>query len=162
MRTDSSFPALLPPFLLALLGLSTFVAASAAAADKQWRSVAGPVKAQIIRIIDGDTLEVDAHPWPGHAVRVSVRLRGIDTPERRSRCASQRAAAQMARDELERLVSGFHTVELVNVAGGKYYGRVLADMKAGSRDIASAMLESGHARPYQGGKRHKPGCAVKL
>ncbi|WP_244577832.1 thermonuclease family protein [Hoeflea halophila] len=120
------------------------------------------MKAKIIRIIDGDTLEVDAHPWPGHAVRVSVRLRGIDTPERRSRCAAQRVAAQMARNQLERLVSGFQSVELVNVAGGKYFGRVLADMKAGSRDIASAMLESGHASPYRGGKRHKPKCAVKL
>ncbi|WP_340159290.1 thermonuclease family protein [uncultured Hoeflea sp.] len=159
MRTDSAVPTLLPVLLLASLGLPAFAATPAMAADKQWRSIAGPVSAQIIRIIDGDTLEVDAHPWPGHAVRVSVRLRGIDTPERRSRCAAQRAAAQMARDELERLLSGFETVELVNVAGGKYYGRVLADMKAGSRDIAVAMLESGHARPYKGGKRHKPKCA---
>lgn len=159
MRTDSAVPTLLPVLLLALLGLPAFAATPAMAADKQWRSIAGPVSAQIIRIIDGDTLEVDAHPWPGHAVRVSVRLRGIDTPERRSRCAAQRAAAQMARDELERLLSGFETVELVNVAGGKYYGRVLADMKAGSRDIAVAMLESGHARPYKDGKRHKPKCA---
>jgi len=131
----------------------------AAAADNQWRSIAGPVSAQVVRIIDGDTLEVNAHPWPGHAVRVSVRLRGIDTPERRSQCPDQRAAAQLARIELERLVSGFSTVELINVAGGKYYGRVLADLKAGTRDIASAMLESGLARPYQGGKPHKPKCA---
>jgi len=159
MRTDSAVPTLLPALLLASLGLPAFAATPAVAADKQWRSIVGPVSAQIIRIIDGDTLEVDAHPWPSHAVRVSVRLRGIDTPERRSRCADQRAAAQMARNELERLVSGFQTVELINVAGGKYYGRVLADMKAGTRDIASAMLESGLARPYQGGKRHNPKCA---
>jgi hypothetical protein len=66
---------------------------STGAADSQWRSVAGPVSARIVRIIDGDTLEVEAHPWPGHSVRVSVRLRGIDTPERRSQCADQRAAA---------------------------------------------------------------------
>lgn len=145
-------------FLLSLV-VSCGLTQSADTADAQWRSVAGPVTAQIVRIIDGDTLEVDAHPWPGHAVRVSVRLRGIDTPERRSRCPGQRAAAQLARNELERLVSDVPTVELINVAGGKYYGRVLADMKAGSRDIASAMLASGLARPYQGGKRRKPQCA---
>ena len=79
--------------------------------------------------------------------------------EKRSRCADQRAAALLARDELERLVMGFPTVELVNVSGGKYYGRVLADIKAGSRDVAAAMLESGLARAYQGGKRPKPQCA---
>lgn len=155
MCSDSSIPFV---FFLSL-GLTCGQAKTTYAADSQWRSIAGPVTAQIIRIIDGDTLEVDAHPWPGHAVRVSVRLRGIDTPERRSRCAGQRAAAQLARNELERLVSGFSTVELINVSGGKYYGRVLADMKAGTRDIASAMLASGLARPYQGGKRHKPECA---
>jgi micrococcal nuclease len=155
MNSDSPITLTLLLSLIVLFGPATTVCA----ADNQWRSIAGPVSAQIIRIIDGDTLEVDAHPWPGHAVRVSVRLRGIDTPERRSRCPGQRAAAQLARNELERLVSGVSTVELVNVAGGKYYGRVLADMKAGTHDIASAMLASGLARPYQGGKRHKPQCA---
>ncbi|WP_417414843.1 thermonuclease family protein [Hoeflea sp.] len=145
-------------FLLSL-GLAWGLIDTVGATERQWSSVPGPVSAQIVRIIDGDTIEVDAHPWPGHAVRVSVRLRGIDTPERRSRCADQRAAALLARNELERLVTGFPTVELINVAGGKYYGRVLADIRAGTRDVASAMLESGLARPYQGGKRHKPQCA---
>jgi micrococcal nuclease len=148
-----------PPFFVILsICFSCSLIKTVGAADNQWRSIAGPVTAQVIRIIDGDTLEVDAHPWPGHAVRVSVRLRGIDTPEKRSRCADQRAAARLAHDELERLVAGFSTVELINVTGGKYYGRVLADMKAGTRDIASAMLASGLARPYQGGKRDKPEC----
>lgn len=131
---------------------------AAGAADEEWRSVAGPVSARIVRIIDGDTLLVDAHPWPGHAVRVSVRLRGIDTPERRSPCSGERAAADLARVELERLVSGFSTVDLINVSGGKYYGRVLADLRAGTRDIAAAMLESGLARPYAGGRRVKAVC----
>lgn len=130
------------------------------AADSQWSSVAGPVSARIVRVIDGDTLLVDAHPWPGHAVRVSVRVRGIDTPERRSSCSAERLAADHARSELERLVTDFATVELINISGGKYYGRVLADLRAGPRDIGAAMLASGLARPYQGGKREKAGCAA--
>jgi hypothetical protein len=69
-------------------------------------------------------------------------------PERRSACADQRAPPG-ARNELERLVRDFPTVELINVSGGKYYGRVLADMKAGTRDVAAAMLASGLARPQQ-------------
>lgn len=155
MITDSRTPA---AFIL-LLALVSCIAGTADAGENQWRSIAGPVTAEVIRIIDGDTIEVDAHPWPGHAIRVSVRLRGIDTPERRSRCADQRAAALLARDELERLVTSVPTVELNNVSGGKYYGRVLADMTAGNRDVATAMLESGLARAYQGGKRYKLQCA---
>ena len=137
MKPDSPVRCLLALVMALLCNPATVTGA----ADSQWRSVAGPVSARIVRIIDGDTLEVEAHPWPGHSVRVSVRLRGIDTPER------------------ERLVGGYPTVELVNVSGGKHYGRVLADMKAGNRDIASAMLASGLARPYTGGKRHRPQCA---
>ena len=155
MKPDSPVRCLLALVMALLCNPATVTGA----ADSQWRSVAGPVSARIVRIIDGDTLEVEAHPWPSPSVRVSVRLRGIDTPERRSACADQRAAAQLARNELERLVGGYPTVELVNVSGGKYYGRVLADMKAGNRDIASAMLASGLARPYTGGKRHRPQCA---
>lgn len=155
MITESPMPA---AFILTL-GLAIYPVTTAYAGENQWRSISGPVTAEVIRIIDGDTIEVDAHPWPGHAVRVSVRLRGIDTPERRSRCTDQRAAALLARNELQRLVTGVPTVELINVSGGKYYGRVLADMTAGNRDVATAMLESGLARAYRGGKRHKPQCA---
>ena len=140
------------------LSFCSLTSGTAIAAENEWRSIAGPVKARIVRIVDGDTLLVDAHPWPGHAVRVSVRLRGIDTPELRSKCSGERKAADRARSELERLVSGFATVELINVSGGKYYGRVLADLMAGKRDIAGAMLQSGLARPYQGGKRVKASC----
>lgn len=155
MISDSRITA---AFILSL-GLALCLVNTACAGENRWRSIAGPVTAEVIRIIDGDTLEVDAHPWPGHAVRVSVRLRGIDTPERRSSCADERAAALLARAELERLVSGHPTVELINVSGGKYYGRVLADIRAGSHDVAAAMLESGFARAYRGGKRQRPHCA---
>lgn len=148
----------IPVSFIVSLGLLCGMERTVVAGDNPWRSVAGPVTAEIVRIIDGDTLEVDAHPWPGHVVRVSVRVRGIDAPERRSSCPEQRAAAQLARNELEQLVSGVSTIELINVAGGKYYGRVLADLTAGARDIASAMLASGLARPFQGGKRHQPQC----
>lgn len=141
--------------LVTILATEPFTNAPAFAAESAWRTVAGPVLARIVRVIDGDTLVVDAHPWPGHAVRVSVRLRGIDTPERRSKCSRERLAADSARSELERLVAGHSTVELSNVSGGKYYGRVLADLKAGKRDVAAAMLESGLATPYEGGKRTK-------
>ncbi|AKI02921.1 micrococcal nuclease-like nuclease [Hoeflea sp. IMCC20628] len=154
------FPSPILFAVVASIGHTLAASNTAWAVENQWRSIPGPVSVQVIRIIDGDTLEVDAHPWPGHAVRVSVRLRGIDTPERRSRCSTERLAADHARNELERLVSGFPTVELINVSGGKYYGRVLADLKAGTRDVAAAMLESGLARPYQGGKRLKAVCGT--
>lgn len=114
--------------------------------------VAGPVAADVERVIDGDTFVAVAHVWPGHDVRVSVRIRGIDAPEMRSRCPAERAAARRAQERLEALLSS-GPVLLGNVGGGKYYGRVLADVVADGRPAAGLLLEDGLARPYRGGKR---------
>lgn len=158
-RSDNLIPAAVA--IATILAAQVFAGSPAFATENTWRTVAGPVLARIVRVIDGDTLLVDAHPWPGHAVRVSVRLRGIDTPERRSKPSYERLAADKARFELEKLVSGFPAVELMNLSGGKYYGRVLADLRAGQRDVAVAMLESGLARPYNGGKRKRSDAPCK-
>ena len=115
--------------------------------------VRGPVEARVERVIDGDTFVAVAQVWPGHSVRVSVRIRGIDAPEMKSRCASERAAGEAARQALEALIAGA-PVEISNIGGGKYYGRVLADVTAhDGRGAAETLLGGGLARHYSGGKR---------
>jgi micrococcal nuclease len=115
--------------------------------------IAGPVRAELVRVIDGDTFIVDALVWPGHRVRVSIRLRGIDAPEMRSRCAAEKEAAIRARDALTELI-GSEPVAISNIGGGKYYGRVLADAHNGmGEDIGTRLLEGGFASPYDGGRR---------
>lgn len=118
----------------------------------------GPVEAEVLRVLDGDTLVAVAHVWPGQSVRISVRIRGIDAPEIHSRCARERAAAGRARDMLAGLVARGR-VALTNIGGGKYYGRVLADVATPDRaDVAALLLDAGLVRPYQGGRR-RPYCA---
>lgn len=137
-----------------LILLACLNAASAAARE----TIPGPVEATVEKVVDGDTLIVRASVWPGHSVRVSVRLRGIDAPENRSRCESERAAARRARDALAELVGG-GTVTITDISGDKYFGRVLADVTApDGRAVASAMLAAGHARPYRGGRRTAATC----
>ncbi len=115
--------------------------------------VAGPVRADVERVIDGDTFVVVAHVWPGHSVRVAVRIRGIDAPEMKSRCRAERQAAEAARLALEELVGG-EPVLLANIGGGKYYGRVVADVVTrDGRAAADALIAAHHARPYSGGRR---------
>lgn len=113
------------------------------------RYVEGPVSATIIKVIDGDTVLVDATPWPSQTIRVYVRLRDIDTPEIKSRCKQERIAAYKARDALIALMDG-RNITLHHISGGKYYGRILADVKTRSGLNASdQMLKIGHARPYK-------------
>lgn len=121
--------------------------------------VAGPVSATVLRVIDGDTILVRATPWPQQSIEVSVRLRGIDAPEMRSSCASERQAARAARVALNAMAPENSRIELSRISGDKYFGRVLADVRlVDGGDPAEALLETGHARPYQGGHRSRPAC----
>ncbi|HSM19892.1 MAG TPA: thermonuclease family protein [Hyphomicrobiales bacterium] len=87
----------------------------------------GPLPAEVVRVVDGDTLLVRAHIWIGQEVEVAVRIRGIDAPELRAGCAGEHALAVSAADFVREAVSG-RTVRLSAVSGGKYFGRVLADV----------------------------------
>lgn len=107
----------------------------------------------MLRVIDGDTFVAEAQIWPGHTIRTSVRIRGIDAPEMRSRCAAEKKAARRSRAVLARLI-GDGPVTISAIGSAKYYGRVLADVAdSRGRPVAASMLGLGMARPYNGGKR---------
>lgn len=116
-------------------------------------TIPGPVEARVLRVIDGDSFVAEAHVWPGHLITVNVRVRGIDAPELRSRCAGERIAAARSRNALAKMI-GNGPVAMTNIGGGKFYGRVLADVTApDGRPVAEAMAANKFAKPYAGGKR---------
>jgi endonuclease YncB( thermonuclease family) len=52
------------------------------------------------------------------------------------------------------------TVRLLHIENDKYAGRILADIVTdGGIELREAMLESGLARPYDGGSRD-PWCGI--
>jgi endonuclease YncB( thermonuclease family) len=109
--------------------------------------------ARLLRVLDGDTFEARVHVWPGIDITTKVRLRGIDAPELRARCPDERIKAEAARDALAAMLSEGDLMVL-RVGLDKYGGRVLADAATRSvPDISTAMLATGLARPYGGGKR---------
>lgn len=129
-------------------------ACSSAHAAKPFR---GPVEARVVEILDGDTFVAEAVVWPGHIVRVNVRIRGIDAPEMKARCPAERRAAEKARQALAALLRDGMAV-VSNVAGAKYYGRVLADVAtADGSAVAPFLLGQKLVRPYEGGRR-APWC----
>jgi endonuclease YncB( thermonuclease family) len=135
--------------MAALWLMLAVLASQARAAD----SLPGPVTADVLRTIDGDTIEVQARVWLGMDVTSKIRVRGIDAPEIHGRCEHEKAMARDATTRLAALVAG-GAVVLRNIAGDKYFGRVLADVVTGDgKDVAEQMLASGLARPYDGGKR---------
>lgn len=127
--------------------------------------LAGPVPARVTEVVDGDTLDVRVAIWLDQEVTTRVRVDGIDTPENRSDCADEKRMAQEAKRKLAALVAsategkGDGSIRLHDVQHDKYGGRVRARVTlADGTDLAQAMIRTGHARPYQGGKR-QPWCA---
>jgi micrococcal nuclease len=120
--------------------------------------LAGPVRAEVVRVIDGDTMEISAQVWLNLRLSSHVRIRGIDTPEMHGKCLEEKTLAAAARDRLAELAGA--SVRLANIAEDKFGGRVLADVTADNgTDLRVAMVASGLARPYDGTAR-QPWCPV--
>lgn len=117
---------------------------------------AGPFEAELLRVVDGDTIEARVRIWFGQEIATLVRIRGIDAPELHARCAEEAQGAQAARDYLARFLRN-KNISLRDVGMDKYGGRVLASISVSdgrsTQDISTIMLTQGLARPYQGGKR---------
>lgn len=113
----------------------------------------GPVEAEVVRVVDGDTLVARARIWLGQTVETHVRLAGIDAPELRGKCAAERERARAAREALAHLVGG-GPVTLSGIESDKFGGRVLARVStADAQDVAAALVAGGHVRAYSGGRR---------
>lgn len=120
----------------------------------------GPVPARVVAVQDGDTVTVRARIWLDQEVETRVRIAGIDTPESRSDCAEERAAARAAKDHLTALLAaGTDAVRLREIEHDKFGGRVRARVELGDgTDLGQAQIRAGHARPYNGEKR-RPWCS---
>ena len=110
--------------------------------------------AELLRVVDGDTFDARVHVWPNVAVTARVRLRGIDAPELKGRCADERIKAEAARDALLAVLEQGE-IRLTHVGQDKFGGRVLADVSTrGTPDVSAAMIDNGTARRYRGGRRN--------
>ncbi len=81
--------------------------------------IVGPIHAEVVSAYDGDTLTVDAHPWPGVTIRTGVRVNGIDTPEIRGKCDAEKEMAREARDLAREIVGARITVTAQGRIGGR-------------------------------------------
>lgn len=86
--------------------------------------------AKVVRVIDGDTLDVRVALWPGLEAVYAVRVRGVDAPElRRVGCEAERLWGEQAKAQVERLYEVGSTVRLEDVEYDSFSGRVVADVR---------------------------------
>jgi endonuclease YncB( thermonuclease family) len=116
----------------------------------------GPYKLVNPVAIDGDTFKGMFQVFEGIWVQKSIRIRGVDTPETKSKAACERLAAAKAANFLgNTLVNS--SIEIKNVDDDKYSGRVDADVLVNGKDLATVIIQSGNGRVYDGKKRD-PWC----
>lgn len=119
-------------------------------------SAYGPYKAELVRVVDGDTIDVTIELWPGLTQKARIRLEGVNTPEKRTRLLCEKIAGIAATEFTQAFVeSGAITID--DVRNGKFAGRVLGNVFVDGHSLADALLVSGHAKAYSGGKR-EPWC----
>jgi len=148
--------------LILLSALIGFGAQGASRPAQAGETIPGPVLATVLRIVDGDTIEVRARIWLGHTIDVMVRLDGVDTPEYRGRCEREKELAHQAAEFVRQIVADSgQRVVLENIRFGKYSRRVIARVTCpGGGDLGSRLLRSGLAHAYSG-RGARPGwCGI--
>ena len=123
-------------------------------AFQEFKWVGGPVDTQVISVYDGDTVKL-GFKMKGECMSISGRLKGIDTPELRSKDPKEKEEAEKARKILCDLVEG-ERVTTWFVGNDKYGGRSLVNLyiyKNGWIDVSDYMLKNAPCRVYDGGKK---------
>ncbi len=102
----------------------------------------------LVKVVDGDTLDLDLDLGFSLVLRQRVRLYGLDAPEIRSKDPAEKAKGL----ESQAFVSGWFArpgAVLVRTVKEEKYGRMLADcFREGEPSLCTELLERGLAVPY--------------
>ena len=120
---------------------------------KQCKVFFPPIKeGKVIKVYDGDTITIATKmPYDDNFYRFSVRIRGIDCPEIKSKNSNEKLCAIMARDFLKEII--FNKVAKLEEISYDKYGRILADVYVDDLNISELMISESLAIKYDGGRK---------
>jgi micrococcal nuclease len=117
-------------------------------------------KVNIIKVIDGDTVDVDIDLGFGMWIKDErVRMMGIDTPESRTRDKVEKKFGLASKEKLKSILGKKSILKTqVNKKGedmkGKF-GRILGDFKVGDKMATQILIDEGYAVAYFGGSKEE-------
>ena len=115
-------------------------------------------KEDILEVYDGDTIYItNKNCPPVFCEKIGVRLNGIDTPEKRTRCLHEKLLAEQARKELQNAIRHGKVIELRHTTKEKF-GRLLGDLYIDDEDFAEKLVANGLAVRYHGERKTKDWC----
>ena len=118
---------------------------------------------EIVKVLDGDTIDVLIDLGFDLFKKERVRIAGVDTPEKRTRDLEEKAlgidATNWLKDKLEGTLSGDDELSIRTelVGGVGKYGRLLGWLYVGDAEISlnEQMITEGNAWEYDGGTKQK-------
>ena len=118
---------------------------------------------EIIKVLDGDTIDVIIDLGFDLYKKERVRIAGVDTPEKRTRDLEEKALGQDAtdwlKDQLDGAISGEDDLVIRTELDGGVgkYGRLLGWLYIGdeTESINERMIQQGYAWEYDGGTKKK-------
>ena len=113
---------------------------------------------EIIKYIDGDTVDVIVDLGFHVTIKKRVRLHGINTPETRTRNKSEKKKGLLAKQRLIELCEQQQDPDqfgglILKCHGLGKYGRILGEIFNGNCSVNKMLVMEGHAVEYHGGKR---------
>lgn len=119
-----------------------------------------PLGTPLLEVVDGDTLKVFIDQSFDDFSRKSVRINGINTPEKNWK--SERIAGIPVKEIMKKWIEG-KKLRVRSTSKGKYYGRFIGDVWYEDEDgtehqWGAFILEHGLGKPYngKGDKRFTP------
>ena len=118
---------------------------------------------EIVKVLDGDTIDVLIDLGFDLFKKERVRIAGVDTPEKRTRDLEEKAlgidATNWLKEKLDSTIAGDDelTIRTELVGGVGKYGRLLGWLYIGDSELSlnEKMIEEGYAWAYDGGTKQK-------
>jgi len=114
---------------------------------------------KVLRVVDGDTIDVDIDLGFNVSYTQRVRLAGIDTPESRTTDLKEKALGLEVKEYLKHSLEGAEDViiQTEKPDSSEKYGRILGWLFINDDEISlnEKMINEGYAWEYDGGTKKK-------
>lgn len=111
---------------------------------------------KVVKVYDGDTITIATKlPYENSPYyRFSVRLKGIDCPEMKTKNKDEKDCATIARDFLREVL--MNKMIILKEIELEKYGRILANVYLNEQNISLLLCEKKLAVKYDGGTKQSP------
>jgi len=109
---------------------------------------------KVLKVVDGDTIDVDIDLGFNISYTQRVRLAGIDTPESRTKDAREKALGLEVKDKVKKAIDAAKTVVVKTELpdSSEKYGRILGwvYLDGDTRSLNEQLIDEGYAWGYMG------------